>query len=153
MHSGKLNWTQLNWTKLGHSVQFSFPLCTEPATRCDDHRRFSTVDNRRWPSLFISANFVAGPMHSGMNSTELNSSVEFNSVCRCALGLTTQNTYTSYTGTITACRWNQTDQSQHCLIRAFPDYCDSYFYIVDKHWEPFNQIKLQCANNNTTGVK
>ena len=33
MHSGKLNSTQLNSTQLFSSVQFSFPLCIEPATK------------------------------------------------------------------------------------------------------------------------
>jgi len=55
MRSGKLNSIQLNWTKLDRSVQFSgvefsFPLCSEPATSCDDRRRFLTVKNRRRPS-------------------------------------------------------------------------------------------------------
>jgi len=38
MQSGKLNWTQLKST-----VQFSFPLCIEPATTCDDSATKSAV--------------------------------------------------------------------------------------------------------------
>jgi len=64
MHSGKLNWTQLRWTELDRSVQFgwvqfSCPLCIEPATSGDDRRRFLTVKNRRELSS-LSLQLVAG---------------------------------------------------------------------------------------------
>jgi len=60
MRSGKLNWTQLNstelnWTGSFSSVEFSFPLCIEPATSWDDRRRFLTVKNRRRPSPVVAA--------------------------------------------------------------------------------------------------
>jgi len=78
MHSGKLNWTELNWTGSFSSVQFSFLLCIEPATSCDHRRRrtFLTVKNVRRPSPV-----VAGSVHSGrLNWTELNDPVQFSSV-------------------------------------------------------------------------
>ena len=80
----ELNSTQLNSTELDRSVQFSFPLCIETATTCDEATtgdgrcRFLTVKNLRRASQL-----VAGSIHSGklnwtqLNLTERSSSVEF----------------------------------------------------------------------------
>ena len=55
MHSGKLNSTQLNSTQLFSSVQFSFPLCIEPATIRRRNRRSSQVlHNRDRPTNAMS---------------------------------------------------------------------------------------------------
>ena len=90
----KLNRTQLNSTELDRSVQFSFPLCIEPATSCDDRWRQSQVLSRLWRNCDDhqfrrgSSRIVVRSMHSGkLNWTELNSSVEFSSVFRCEFGL------------------------------------------------------------------
>jgi len=54
------NWSQLNSTELGRSVQFSwvefsFPLCIEPSTSGDDRRMFLTVKNVLRPSPVVAA--------------------------------------------------------------------------------------------------
>jgi len=46
----ELNWTELNWIVQFSWVQFSFPLCIEPATIGDSRRRFLTVKSSRHSS-------------------------------------------------------------------------------------------------------
>jgi len=46
--------TELNWTRSFSWVQFSFPLCTEPATSCDDRRRPSQVLDSQKPSQLVA---------------------------------------------------------------------------------------------------
>ena len=55
------------WTELDRSVQFgwvqfSFPLCTEPATTDDGRRRFLTVKNLRRPSPVVAARRSSSPV-------------------------------------------------------------------------------------------
>jgi len=75
MHSGKLNSTQLNCLVQLSSVQF--PLCSEPATSCDDRRR-----------QVLDCQEPATVQCTGGNWTELNWAIQFSSVFRCALGST-----------------------------------------------------------------
>jgi len=94
MHSGKLNWTELDRSVQFSWVQFSFPVCIEPATSCDDRRSSSPVFVQRQTSHWLAdsrgcapdceepattANFVSesSPVQcTAENLTELNSSVE-----------------------------------------------------------------------------
>jgi len=49
--------TELNSTQLNSSVQFSFPLCIEPATTCDDWRRPSPFLDCEEPALTTDNDF------------------------------------------------------------------------------------------------
>ena len=98
----ELNSTQPNWTELDRSVQFSwvqfsFPLCIEPSTTCDDSATklvvgagsslSRTCDGRRRssPVQCIAENWTE-LNRTELNWTERSSSVQLSSVFRCALG-------------------------------------------------------------------
>jgi len=99
MHSGKLNWTELDRSFQFSWVQFSFPLCIEPATSCDDRRRPLTVKNRRRPSTNLrrpsprrpSLIVAARRRFNAQREPQLNWTVQLSSVSRFALGLWTKS--------------------------------------------------------------
>jgi len=94
--------TELNWTELNCSVQFSTvsrcalnrrrPATTGDGRRrfVDGRRRFLTVENLRRPSSVVAArrwfNTQRKTELNSSYSTELNLAIQFSSVFRCVLG-------------------------------------------------------------------
>ena len=148
--------TELNWTRLNCSVQFSFPLCIEPTTTCDDsrrlgdeiggRRRFFTVKNLRRPSSVVAAHRrFSAQRETELNSTELNWTIQFSSVFRCTLG------FTVFIGFINRIA----DKLQQFTVKSQPVYffghgvqlhsvCDEKRRIAQEHRLNLSEFKGNC---------